>query len=820
MRSISWHIPEEFRTRAGLWRIELRRVILLVLIVSWAGETTIVRFAYGQNEELGAFDLRRFGPDDYNGHLQNWAIAQDSRGIVYAANSWGILEYDGSEWRLLEPGVPGFFMSMAFRRNRIYLGGDDQFGMMTPDSVGAWVYRSLGEVLPETEREIGSIVQTHSVASGVFFQGQDRLLFWDGHSLQTISFEEKIRSSFTLRDTMYVSFQGGGLSRLVGELPIRSQLTNEMENVEIIAAEDSPTDRSILLTTGGIFECKQTNFFDCRLVSEQAARTLQNKTVTDLALLRYGWIAIATRESGILIFNEQGVLQQTLDTDVGLPAVDVSGLTVDKAGALWASLGNGIARLAWRNLLSEPDTKHYAPISIRRVRVQDKVLFDGLDHPALQQIVVGPRAGRFRIEFAAAEYSGVGGVTYRTRLDGLEQNWSPWREESYREYTNLPANFYTFRVESRNINGHISGQASISFDVLPAWYQTGWAYFLWITVIGLFLAVATHSFNRLQLSRLTSRNAELEKEVITRTAQIREKKQALQQVNNELNQLNDRLRVAYGEVGGKNIELRKKNQALLMANKALNDRSEELREALEENKEILGITAHDLKNPLSGIIGMTEIILYDAQSFDAKAFREEAMINTRMMKDQAEMMLQIIKDLSDKYRFGNKNDLRFERANLSDLVETVLPWNNRQANEKNIRIHYERTENLEADVDISAIQRAMDNLVSNAVKYNHPGRNVYVGLERNEGSVRFKVRDEGQGLSEEDMKKVFGKLQRLSAKPTGGEHSTGLGLYIVKQLVENHDGRVGVESEFGKGSTFWFELPLKRDERNRVSSAD
>ena len=76
------------------------------------------------------------------------------------------------------------------------------------------------------------------------------------------------------------------------------------------------------------------------------------------------------------------------------------------------------------------------------------------------------------------------------------------------------------------------------------------------------------------------------------------------------------------------------------------------------------------------------------------------------------------------------------------------------------------------------------------------------------GDALLQVLDEGPGLTEEDLGKVFGKMQRLSAKPTAGEHSTGLGLYIVKQLVEEHGGEVGVNSVSGQGATFWFKLPL------------
>ena len=105
----------------------------------------------------------------------------------------------------------------------------------------------------------------------------------------------------------------------------------------------------------------------------------------------------------------------------------------------------------------------------------------------------------------------------------------------------------------------------------------------------------------------------------------------------------------------------------------------------------------------------------------------------------------------------------------------------------------------------SAIQ-IFDNLVSNAVKYSPSGKRIDIRLKRREEMIRFEVQDQGPGLDQEDLRKMFGKFARLSAKPTGGETSTGLGLSIVKKMVEAAGGTVWCESEPGKGSTFVVEL--------------
>jgi signal transduction histidine kinase len=104
--------------------------------------------------------------------------------------------------------------------------------------------------------------------------------------------------------------------------------------------------------------------------------------------------------------------------------------------------------------------------------------------------------------------------------------------------------------------------------------------------------------------------------------------------------------------------------------------------------------------------------------------------------------------------------------------------------------------------------QVLDNLISNAIKFSSCGKSVFVHVRGNEHSIYIEVQDEGQGISQEDQKKLFGKFARLSARPTAGESSTGLGLSIVKSMVEAMNGKIWCESEFGQGATFIVELPI------------
>ena len=256
------------------------------------------------------------------------------------------------------------------------------------------------------------------------------------------------------------------------------------------------------------------------------------------------------------------------------------------------------------------------------------------------------------------------------------------------------------------------------------------------------------------------------------------------------------------------------NEELVEMNQKLEGRTDSLRVALEQNKEIVGIASHDLKNPLGGIIGLTEMILEDMEQ-DVQTGYQSAAEHVPLLKGEAERMLKIVTELLDRQRNEEELALQKENVILGDIIPTVLRWNSPQAKDKHIELHYSTKSTIIVEADEVAIQRVLDNYVSNAIKYSPRGSHVWVNVETlpcdTESSipslVKVSVRDEGPGLTHEDKIKVFGKMQRLSAKPTGGEHSTGLGLYIVKSLVEAHGGKVGVESEAGQGATFWFTLP-------------
>lgn len=236
--------------------------------------------------------------------------------------------------------------------------------------------------------------------------------------------------------------------------------------------------------------------------------------------------------------------------------------------------------------------------------------------------------------------------------------------------------------------------------------------------------------------------------------------------------------------------------------------NEVLKQANHFKSELISIAAHDLKNPLTTVIGFADLLK------DGVGNAEEQKEMIERIVDSTQRMLNIVKRLLQSAALeGGRVTLSRAPIDAAVLVETIKERRELQALRKNQRLVFESVQNVIVDIDEDRMLESFDNLVENAIKYSPSGATIYVSLTCSDGTARFEVRDEGLGLSEDDMGKIFGKFQRLSSVPTDGESSTGLGLSIAKQFVEMHGGKVlAISDGKGKGSTFAIELPLAKNE--------
>lgn len=230
-----------------------------------------------------------------------------------------------------------------------------------------------------------------------------------------------------------------------------------------------------------------------------------------------------------------------------------------------------------------------------------------------------------------------------------------------------------------------------------------------------------------------------------------------------------------------------------------------LKELNELKDRFLSIAAHDLRGPLVSIRGFSEVLL----DGDAGPLTGEQREFAGIIHDVSEGMLALVNDLLDiSVIESGKLDLRPREASLADVVRERVRLLEVVARKKNSTIETQTGDfNRTLSFDPDRIAQVVDNLVGNAIKFSPAGSRIQVIVENGGGRATVTVRDDGPGVKPEEQARLFSAFQKLSARPTGGEQSTGLGLSIVKKIVEAHQGTVGVESEPGRGSRFFFTLP-------------
>ncbi len=402
------------------------------------------------------------------------------------------------------------------------------------------------------------------------------------------------------------------------------------------------------------------------------------------------------------------------------------------------------------------------PVEIEQV-VVDGEPAAGLDFP--------PGKARWEFHYTAPSFIAPNRVEFKYRLEGFDADWVPAGTRRTAYYTRLPPGRYTFKVIASNPDGlwNETG-ASLAIRVRPFFWETRWFYALCVIAA----ALAGAGTYGLRVQQLSARKRELEGLVEVRTRDLVAEKERSETARAEA----ERARV--------DAELQK----------------DLAQEADRQKGELLSIAAHDLKTPLQTIIGYAEMM---AERPDLPQVGEFAGRTAHAGK----RMVDIINRLLEGEAIARGGmPISHGVVDVSRLAQALALGLQPQATAKKQRIHATVEPSCVVDGDEEWLGQVLENLIGNAVKYSPERRSIWVSVRRSGQAVRIEVRDEGPGLTDADKARLFGRFQRLSARPTGGETSTGLGLSIVKQLVELHGGRVWAESEGPeKGTRFFVDLP-------------
>ncbi len=246
------------------------------------------------------------------------------------------------------------------------------------------------------------------------------------------------------------------------------------------------------------------------------------------------------------------------------------------------------------------------------------------------------------------------------------------------------------------------------------------------------------------------------------------------------------------------------NNELVDTQRELTKKNAELIELNKLKNQFVGMAAHDLRNPLGSIYALSTMLGEDSGGFNSE---QKEFVN--VIKDLSSFMLKLVTDLLDISAIESGTiSLKPEIADIEDTIKSSISLNNLMAEKKKIHINFfSSLKSKTIVIDKGKITQVINNLLSNAIKFSIQNTLVDVKMaDLDEDNILIKVADKGLGIKESELANLFKPFTRTSTKGTEGEPSTGLGLFIVKRIVEAHGGKIWLESLPGKGTTFFFTL--------------
>jgi signal transduction histidine kinase/ligand-binding sensor domain-containing protein len=475
-------------------------------------------------------------------------------------------------------------------------------------------------------------------------------------------------------------------------------------------------------------------------------------------------------------FKKVAVPFRNLRVDVDAP------LLITNSGEVW--IGNN------RKILSyNPNQKLFfndpVEVTIQKISARDSLIYQNLTKESTHRLPF--TFNNLKFKFLCSFLEDTERNQYQYKLDGFENEWSAWTQNSEAIFTNLPAGNYTFYVRAKNIYDVISKPASFSFHIDPPWYKTRLAYILYVALSIFLLYIIT----QLNIQRVKRRQVFLEGVVKEKTKELIDVNEELLTQSNLLSERNHQLQKAQSTIENQNREIKTRNETL---EEEVDKRTKELVKYNQQLEQFAFVTAHNLRGPVARILGLGTLLrMIDNVSAEVKTINDKLVFTANEIDS-------VIKDLNQILHIKNAPS-HMEELNLTHEINKVMAGLEKDIKNSNAVILTDFSKISVLKTSQTYFYSIIYHLLSNAIKFKHPDRTPYITIStiNSEDYTGLIISDNGLGIDlQKSKEKIFTLYSRFHLHLEG----KGLGLYLVKTQMSALGGNIEVESEVNTGTTF------------------
>ncbi|WP_423146187.1 two-component regulator propeller domain-containing protein [Rubrolithibacter danxiaensis] len=433
-------------------------------------------------------------------------------------------------------------------------------------------------------------------------------------------------------------------------------------------------------------------------------------------------------------------------------------------------------------------------------------------------ITISHKESVISFDFSTISYTNPEKNQFAYKLVGLEKDWNYVGNKRTATYTNLNPGTYYFKVKASNNDGIWNeNETTLKITVIPPYWKTWWfRILLTFTLFLIFfliykLRIRGIKGQKMALERLVQARTE---EIVAQNEQLTEQQEELKKKDEEILSRIAIIQKIADEISEGNYSTRiqaEEKDVLGSLSYTLNRMAASLEESFNKNNELmqkkdefLSIASHELKTPVTSIKAVIQLI--DRATYQNEETRKIYPFISRA-KTQVNKLTEIINDLLDVSKINaGKLELKISSFYIEELITETL--DGIFSDDKTHEVSIEGDLRVLIKADRFRIEQVLNNLVSNAVKYS-PGKNqLFITISSTKKTVKISVKDQGIGIPADKTPFIFERFFRVQ-ESSQNFPGMGLGLYISYEIVKRHGGKMGVESETGKGSTFWFTLPIE-----------